>query len=232
MDALLRDIRHALRNLLRSPGFAFVTILTLALGIGANTAIFSVVNAVILRPLCYPQPDRLVFISSQFPKMGFDQFWVSPPEFLELQERARSFSSIGAFAIGQANLTAADRPRRVNTANVSAELFATLGVNPMQGRAFEPIETRPNGAPVAILSYETWQSAFGGSAGIVGSPVEINGIKRTVVGVMPPRFDVADNKIELWLPLVINPGNRQNRGSHFMHLIGRIAPGATLASAG
>src|SRR5260370_1134121 len=110
MDALLRDIRHAVCNFARTPGFAIVTILTLALGIGANTAIFSVVNAVILRPLGYPQPDRLIYVSSQFPQMGFDQFWVSPPEFLELQERARSFASIGAFATGQANLTAADRP--------------------------------------------------------------------------------------------------------------------------
>ena len=90
MDAFLRDVRHAIRNLLRTPGFALVTILTLALGIGANTAIFSVVNAVILRPLGYPQPDQLVYISSQFPQMGFDQFWVSPPEFLELQERAHA----------------------------------------------------------------------------------------------------------------------------------------------
>src|SRR3954464_11084227 len=95
MDALLRDLRHAVRNLLRTPGFALVTILTLALGIGANTAIFSVVNAVILRPMGYPDPDRLVFISSQFPKMGFDQFWVSPPEFLEFQERTLVPSSVG-----------------------------------------------------------------------------------------------------------------------------------------
>ena len=231
MDALLRDIRHALRNLLRTPGFAFVTILTLALGIGANTAIFSVVNAVILRPLGYPEPDRLVFISSQFPKMGFDQFWVSPPEFLELQERARSFSSIGAFATNQANLSATDRPRRVNNALVSAGLFKVLGVSPMLGRGFDQSETLPNGPLVALLSWETWQSAFGGNPGIVGSQVEINSVKRTIVGVMPPRFDVADNHIETWLPLVINPANRLNRGNHFLHLIGRLAPAATFESA-
>ena len=231
MDALLRDVRHAIRNLRRTPGFALITIVTLALGIGANTAIFSVVNAVILRPLGYPQPERLVFISSQFPKMAFDQFWVSPPEFLELQERTRAFSAVGAFATNQANLTATDRPRRVNNGIVSAELFKLLGVSPMFGRAFEPSETLPNGPQVAMLSYETWQSAFGGSRDIVGSQVEINSVKRTIVGVMPPHFDVADNHIETWLPLAINPANRLNRGSHFLHLIGRLAPGATFESA-
>jgi predicted permease len=231
MDGLLRDLRHAARNLRRSPGFALITVVTLALGIGANTAIFSVVNAVILRPLGYPQSERLIYISSQFPKMGFDQFWISPPEFLEFQERARSFSAVGAFATGQANLTAADRPRRVNTGIVSAGLFKVLGVNPMLGRAFDGSETLPNGAQVAMLSYETWQSAFGGSASLVGSQAEINGVRRTIVGIMPPRFDVADNHVEVWMPLVINPANRQNRGSHYLHLIGRLVPGATLGSA-
>jgi hypothetical protein len=95
MDSFVRDLRHAVRNLLRTPGFAVITVFTLALGIGANTAIFSVVNAVILRPLGYPRPERLVYISSQFPQMGFDQFWISPPEFLEFQERTKSFSSVG-----------------------------------------------------------------------------------------------------------------------------------------
>src|SRR3954471_3122097 len=138
IDGLLRDVRHAARNLLRTPGFTLVTIATLALGIGANTAIFSVVNAVILRPLGYPQPDRLVYISSQFPKMGFDQFWVSPPEFLEFQERTHAFAVAAASASGQANLTAGDRPRRVNSGQASASLFKVLGVSPMLGRAFDP----------------------------------------------------------------------------------------------
>src|SRR6266550_4377425 len=148
MDALVRDLRHALRNLLRTPGFAIVTILTLALGIGANTAIFSVVNAVILRPLGYPQPDRLVYISSQFPQMGFDQFWISPPEFLEFQERTKSFSVVGAFTSGQANLTAPDRPRRLNSGIASADLFKALGVAALHGRTFDATETIPNGPPV------------------------------------------------------------------------------------
>jgi predicted permease len=231
MEALLRDIRLAGRNLLRAPGFALVTIMTLALGIGANTAIFSVVNAVILRPLRYPQPDRLIYISSQFPQMGFNQFWISPPEFLEFQERTRAFSGVGAFATSQANLTAPDRPRRVNSGLASAELFTALGVSAMYGRTFDVAETRPNGPPLAILSYELWMSAFGGSPRVIGSPVEVNGVRRTVVGIMPPLFDVADQHIEVWTPLVLDPANRQNRGSHYLYLIGRLADGATLHTA-
>src|SRR5262245_34857988 len=202
MDGLVRDVRHACRNLLRSPGFAAVTILTLALGVGANTAIFSVVNAVILRPLAYPQPDRLVYISSQFPRQGFDQFWLSPPEFIEFQERARAFSGVGAFVSQQANLTAPDRPRRVVAVFASQELFRVLGVAPLVGRTFEINETRPNGANVVVLSYEVWKSSFGGNPSVVDSQVEINGIPRTVVGIMPPHFDVADERAEVWLPLV------------------------------
>jgi putative ABC transport system permease protein len=231
MDSFLRDVRHAVRNLLRTPGFAFITVFTLALGIGANTAIFSVVNAVILRPLGYPRPERLVYISSQFPQMGFDQFWISPPEFLEFQERTKSFSAVGAFTTGQANLTAPDRPRRLISGIASADLFKVLGVNAMYGRTFDAAETRPNGPQVAMLSHEVWRSSFGGRADVLNTPVEVNGVRRTIVGIMPPRFDVADQHVEVWLPLVVNPANRQNRGNHFLYLIGRLADGATLASA-
>jgi len=231
MDGLLRDLRHALRNLLRSPAFASVTVLTLALGIGANTAIFSVVNAVILRPLDYPQPDQLVYISTQFPALGFDQFWVSPPEFFEFRERSQSFSSIGAFSAGQANLTASDRPRQVVSVQASADLFTTLGVFPILGRVFDQSEALPNGPLVAILSYETWQGAFAADRNIVGQQIEVNSRRRTVIGIMPPRFDVADQHAELWLPLGLDPANRRARGSHFLYLVGRLKPGATLQSA-
>ncbi len=225
-----QDLRHAIRALARTPGFALVIVLTLALGIGANTAIFSVVNAVILRPLAYPKPDRLVHITSQFPAQGFDQFWVSPPEFLELQDRARSFSSIGAFAVGQANLTTPDRPRRVNAARVSSELFQVLDVTPMYGRTFDLAETRPNGAQVAVLSYGVWRSAFGGDPGIVGRAVEITGVSRTIVGIMPRNFDLMDKHVDVWVPLVLDPA-ATNRGNHYLYLIGRLHDGSTMASA-
>ena len=231
MEGLVRDVRHAVRNLARSPGFAIVTVLTLALGIGANTAIFSVVNAVILRPLRYPRPDRLIYISSQFPQMGFDQFWVSPPEFMEFQERTRAFAVVGAFATGEANLTAPDRPRRVNTVQASTDLFKVLGVNPLYGRTFDAAETRPNGPLVTILSNELWGSAFGARPEVIGSQVEVNGLSRTIIGIMPSSFDVADQHVELWNPLVLDPANRRNRGSHYLYLIGRLADGATLQSA-
>ncbi|MCA1585148.1 MAG: ABC transporter permease, partial [Acidobacteria bacterium] len=127
MQNFRQDIRYAIRNLLRAPGFATVTVLTLALGIGANTAIFSVVNGVILRPLGYSAPDQLMFITTRFPNMGFDQFWVSPPEYFEYREMNQSFSVVGAFATTETNLAASDRPRRVQTGQVNGEIFEALG---------------------------------------------------------------------------------------------------------
>ena len=128
MDALRKDLLYALRSLGRQPGFTIVTILTLALGIGANTAIFSVVNGVLLRPLAYPDPDRLEFITSQFPTMGFDQFWVSPPEYLEFRDHNEAFSSVGAYTTGAANFGTTP-PTRPVAAGVTAEFMPTLGVH-------------------------------------------------------------------------------------------------------
>ncbi len=213
------------------PAFSIITILTLALGIGANTAIFSVVSAVLLKPLPYSKPEQLVYVSTQFKRLGFDQFWVSPPEFFELQERAQSFASIGAFSSAQINLTAPDRPRRVNFVRVSDGLLQTLGTRAEFGRWFEPAETRPNGPDVVILTHELWRSAFGANANTLGQVIEVGGVRRTVVGIMPPGFDVADLHVELLLPLVGDPANRQNRGSHFLYLIARLKDGATIATA-
>ncbi len=127
MDRLKQDLVSAMRNLRKSPGYAAVTVLTLALGIGANTAIFSVVNAVILRPLAYANPGRLVFITSQFPNLGFDKFWISPPEFVEFRDRNKAYSGVGAYRTTAVNLGTQEQPRRVNTAVVSSELMPVLG---------------------------------------------------------------------------------------------------------
>jgi predicted permease len=230
MDALLRDLRHAVRHLIRTPGFAVVAVLTLALGIGANTAIFSIVNGVLLRPLPYPRPGQLMFVTSQFPQMGFEQFWVSPPEFFEFRELNQSFASVGAFATGELNLMAGERPVRVRGAAVTDELLPTLGVVPVRGRLFAPGETNANGPQLAILSYELWQGALGGRD-IIGQTVDLDGVRREVIGVLPPKVDVMDNHVEVWLPLGLDPANRQNRGSHFLYLIGRLKDGVTLAGA-
>ncbi len=231
LDTVRQDLRSAVRNLLRAPGFALVTILTLALGIGANTAIFSVVNAVILRPLGYPQPEQLMFLTSRFPNMGFEQFWVSPPEYFEMTEINQSFSVVGAFTTTEVNLAALDRPRRVVGAVVNGELFEALAVPPARGRWFRREETRANGPSLVVLSHEIWQSAFASRPDIVGQAVDVDGVKREVVGVMPPGFDVMDNKAEVWLPLPLNPQNRQNRGSHFLYLVGRLRDGVTMQQA-
>ena len=147
-DNLRQDLRHAVRGLLRTPAFTVITILTLALGIGANTAIFSIVNGVILRPLGYPKPEQLMYLTTQFPGMGFLKFWVSPPEYMEFREINQSFSAVGAFTTGEVNLTAGDRPVRVRSASVDEHLLNALGVPAAQGRLFASGETDiTGGAP-------------------------------------------------------------------------------------
>ena len=240
MDTLLRDVRHAARSLVRSPGFTTVALLTLALGIGANTAIFSIVNAVVLRPLGYPKPGQLMFLTTQSP--GFPQFWVSPPEYMEFRELNQSFSAVGAYTTGEVNLTASDRPLRVRSAAVDDHLLRALGVQAAHGRLFAQGETDVSGSPpapgqppppppaIAILSHELWQTAFGGRP-IVGQTVEVNGVRRQVIGIMAPGADVVDNRTEIWLPLGLNPANRVNRASHTLYLIGRLKDGSSAQSA-
>ena len=181
----MHDIRYALRNLRKSPGYAVVTVLTLALGIGVNSAIFSVVNGVLLKPLPYPRPERLVFITSQFPTLGFDQFWVSAPEFVEFRERNKSFADVGAYRAGAVNLGTADQPRRVNSAIVTSELMPVLGVAPIRGRQFTREDTLPGAEDVAILSMEIWQSAFASDESVMGRVVRIDGVPTRIVGIMP-----------------------------------------------
>ncbi len=225
------DLVYALRHLRKNPGYALVTVLTLALGIGANTAIFSVVNGVILKPLPYPDPSRLVFITSQFPALGFDQFWVSAPEFIEFRERTRVFEDVGAYRTGAVNLGTADQPRRVTSAVVTSELMPVLGVSPLRGRPFTRADTLPGAEDVGALSSEIWRSAFGGDESVLGRVVSIDGVPTRIVAVMPPGYDVHDQKIQVWLPLTIDPANPGNRGGHFLYLVGRLKQGVTMPQA-
>ncbi|HUF25789.1 MAG TPA: ABC transporter permease [Gemmatimonadaceae bacterium] len=227
----MRTTRHALRALARAPGFAAIAILTLALGIGANSAIFSVIHGVVLKPLGYPEPERLVFITSQFPTLGFDQFWISPPEYVELRERSRSYSAIGAYVTNAVNLGEAETPLRVSSAAVTSQLFEALGVPARRGRALVPDDNLPGAEPVVVLSHELWERSYGANPDLVGSLIDVDGMRRTVAGVMPRGFDVHDQGVQIWLPLTIDPANPGGRGNHFLYLVARLAPGVSLAQA-
>jgi len=204
---------------------------TLALGIGANSAIFSVVNGVVLKPLPYAQPDELAVIHTQFPTLGFDEFWMSPPEFMELREWNRSFASLGGYRTGLASVGGDDRPTRVTSAVATADFFTTLGVRPVVGRTFSPDEDLPGGDPVVVIAYDLWQTAFAGDPAIEGRSILVNGQPRVVVGVMPRGFDIDDAGVEVWTPVALDPANRQNRGSHFLNVVARLRPGVELEGA-
>jgi putative ABC transport system permease protein len=227
MDSFRKDIQYALRALRRQPSFALITVLTLALGIGANTAVFSAVNGVLLRPLGYPQPERLHYITSQFPGLGFDQFWVSLPEFVEFKQHNQAFSNVGAYNVGAVNL-GTSTPSRPVSALATPELMPTLGVPPVLGRWFRDEDAAPNAPDVVILSHELWQRSFGSDRSIVGRTIRVNDQPAEVVGVMPAGYDVHDQKIELWQVLTIDPSTFANRrGSHFLYLVGRLKDGVT-----
>jgi predicted permease len=231
MRQLWQDLRYTARHWIRKPGFALVVVLTLALGIGANAAIFSVVDAVLLKPLPYPEPERLVQIYSQFPNLGFDKFWISPPEYLELREWARSYDAVGAYVLTTENVAGGELPMRARTAYVTAPLWRALGVDAEHGRTFTEEEDGPGADPVVLLSHGFWQRTFGADPELVGNTVEVDGKTRTVVGILPPEVDLEDSGVEVWLPLAIDPANPGGRGSHFLYLIGRLGEGVPLAQA-
>ena len=232
MSTIFGDLTYALRTLRRSPAYALITIVTLALGIGANTAIFSVVNGVLLKPLPYPRADRLQFITSTFPGLGFDRFWVSLPEWAEFKERNKSFQGVGAFTAGAVNLGTPERPRRVNSMTMTPDLLTVLGVQPLRGRLFTDADSLPGAEDVAIITYQTWQRDFGGDDGTLGRVVPIDGVPTRIVGIMPPRYDIHDERVEVMLPLTIDPATfPNNRSSHFLYLIGRLKDDVTAQQA-
>ena len=239
LDDLARDVSHALRTLRRSPGFALVALLTLGLGIGANTAIFSVVNGVILRPLGYPHPEQLMYLTTRYSHQR--GFWFAAPEYSEFRDINTSFAAVGAYGTGEVNLTAGDRPLRVRAAVVDDHLLKALGVQAAQGRVFSAGETEtpapaapgaaaPDGPAIVILSYELWETAFGGQP-VLGHTVVVNSQPYEVIGIMAPGADLMDYHPEIWLPLGLSAADRQDRGSHNLYAIGRLKDGVTAQSA-
>ncbi|MFL6277889.1 MAG: ABC transporter permease [Blastocatellia bacterium] len=237
MNALWRDMWYGLRMMRRSPGFTAVAVLTLGLGIGANTAIFSVVNAVLLRPLPYKDPARLLLVQESLPKLGWNYGGIAAAETLDYMAGNESFSEMAAYTTLNFNLTGQGEARRVQAARVSPSLFPLLGVSPMLGRAFAPDEDKP-GTNVIILGGAFWRRAFGGDAKVIGQVVKLDEKPYTIIGVMPERvqFPYIDatfaEPVELWLPLALSDEERASRANNLQYgLIGRLQPGVTLAQA-
>ena len=240
LDDLARDVSHGLRTLRRTPVFTAVALLTLALGIGANTAIFSIVDGVILRPLDYHKPAQLMFVTTEFPDLGLTRNPLSVQEYLEFRQINHTFAAVGAYrtaggayTTGEVNLTAGDRPLRVRSISVDAGLLSTLGVQPAQGRLFTAEETSRAGGvapPLAIISYELWQAVFGGQP-LVGQSVTVDGRRHEILGIMPSGIDVMDNHTAIWLPLGLPAAIRQNRGFHILQVVGRLKDGVTREAA-
>jgi putative ABC transport system permease protein len=230
VENAMRDLKHGFRLLKRSPGFATVAVMTIALGIGATSAIFSVINAVALKPLPYPGSDRLTFITTQFPSLKFDKFWVSPPEYLELKERSKVYKDIAAYQVNAFNVGAATGPERVPAAFVTPNMFDVLGVKLRLGAPWGPEADRQNAPPVVVLGDGLWRRSFGADPKIVGKMIEVQGLQRQVVGVAPPGLDLHDNRTQIWAPLGIDPSNpqiRNARGNHRLYLIGRLKDGVS-----
>jgi putative ABC transport system permease protein len=237
VSTFFQEVRYAARSLVNNAGVTAAAIVCLALGIGATSAIFSVVHAVVLKPLGYREPDRLVRMYTEFPTFpngGLRRFWTSPPEYYDLSHDLQSWESLDAWVTGGANLAGATDPIRVTSCFVTGGLFQTLGVAPMLGRTITPPDD-VTGAPLVItIGYDLWQRAFGGERNVIGRTLLVNGRNASIAGVMPPGFAFPPGELdppEAWLALQLGPPNPQRRGNHFLYLIGRLKSGISWAPA-
>jgi len=229
MKTLLKDLAYGARMLRKSPGFTAAAVATLALGIGANTAIFSVVNGVLLRPLQYADADRLVMIWENNHAKGWDTFSVAPANFVDWRQQAKSFAGLIAAGGASFTLTGADEPELLEGARVSADLFSVLGMQPMLGRGFLPEEDVPGKNHVVVLGHGLWQRRFGGDPAVVGRGIVLGGEPYTIVGVAAPEFTFRG--ADLYAPIAFSAEELSHRGSHYTIVVGRLASGATLAAA-
>jgi putative ABC transport system permease protein len=231
MQTLWQDIRYGVRMLLKHPGVTAIVLLALGLGIGANTAIFSVVNAVLIRPLPYDDSDRLVFLNEKSPVL--DEMSISYPNFEDWRAQNRSFEKIAVYNRSSYNLTGAGDPERIITGQVSADLFSILRVNAAYGRVFTNDEDKPGGAPVVILSYGLWQRRFGGQTSILNQQITLNTKSHTVIGIMPKDY-FYPSRVEMWVPVgqLSDQSSWKSRGNHpGLYGVGRLKPGVTFAQA-
>jgi putative ABC transport system permease protein len=225
---LVRDVRYTIRQLLRAPGFTTVALLTLALGIGATTAVFSVVDGVLLRPLPYPEPDALVRVHEVVPQLGL--FSVAPANFFDWRSQNAVFDRLAAYTSASATLVGPDGPERIQGMLVSWDLFPALRTAPAIGTMFTKEEDQPGGNRVVMLSHGLWLRRFGGNAGVVGTSVTLSGAPTTIVGVMPAEFYFPTRAAEFWQPIALDPANA-TRGGHFLGVVARMKSGVTVEQA-
>ena len=231
LQGLVRDIRFGVRTLVRSPGFTVVALVTMALGIGANTALFSVVNGVLLKPLPYPKAERIVSMTETNLSRGWSTFTVSPLNFRDWQEQSRSIEIMAAYWPRDLTYTGGDRPERLAALKVSEDYLEVLGGEPMLGRGFTEEDMVPDRGGVVILDHGFWQGPFGGDREVLGSSMVLDGVPHTIIGILPEgwRHPLARTGLDVLLPLTPDPW--WNRGNHFLRGIGRMSPGVTVERA-
>src|SRR6185437_14207832 len=229
--ALIQDLRFALRIFGKSPGFAIFAVLALALGIGANTAIFSLVDAVLLKPLSFRDPGRLVMVWEDARFMGFPENTPAPANYIDWKTRNHVFTDMAALNGDIVDLTGnGEQPEEVEAKRATANLFPLLGVKPVLGRTFLPEEDNPGGPQVAAISRGLWIRRFGADPGIIGKTILLNGEKHTVIGVLPPGFDLPD-PVDVWVPMAFTNQQRASRGNHYLQVVARLRDGVTFQQA-
>jgi len=232
METFLKDLRYGIRTLIKSPGFTAVAVLALALGIGANTAIFSVVDAVLLRPLPYKNPDRLVLIWHAYPTINLPQASICPPCYLEYRDLTSSFEQVATTTGWNANLTGIGEPERLQGSKVSFNYFSTLGAEPAEGRTFLAEEDQPGKNFVVVLSHGLWVRRFGSDPNMIGTTLTLDGQSYTVAGIMPSEF-VVPQAVDLWTPIAFTPDQlaADKHGNEFLTVVARMKPGITIGQA-
>jgi putative ABC transport system permease protein len=228
MEGLVKDIRYGVRMLLRTPGFTAVALLAMTLGIGANTTIFSAIDATLFHPFAFPTQDRLVMLWESNPELGIARGWVAPANFIDWREQNQTLEQIVLMNPQYYDLTERDEPERFLGYAVSSSFFDSLGASALHGRTFASDEGEPGKQQVVVLKHNLWQRRFGADPSIVNQSIRLNGQSFTVIGVMPPDFNFPFNGGEMWMPTDIEPNQRINRGSQFLQVMGLLKPGITI----
>jgi putative ABC transport system permease protein len=231
MDTLIQDIRYAMRMMLKRRTFTVLAVIALALGIGSTTAIFSVINSVLFKPLPYEEPDRLVKVWEKRLALGRTRNVASAPDFFDWKAQNTVFEDMAAYQRTDVTLGGGDTPERIMATGVSPGLFSILGIQPRLGRLFQPEEDQIGKHRVALISDGLWKRRFASDPNIIDKPIILNGNTWTIVGVMPPGLTFPDREVDIWAPLTYSDSERSNRGSHYLEVIARLRPGVTIDQA-